>query len=145
MGRRDSAMLADADIAAYRRDGQITPAVRLRADVMAAISEQMTGLFESRPDLDPDYIPHLIEIDRAWLQYAQDPTIRNVVEQIIGPDIIVWGGGAVLQAGDRRQGNSLASGWAVLADPAAGDGHRLDRDRTRDTGEWLPAGYSRQP
>ena len=51
----------------------------------------MTDLFESRPDLDPDYIPHLIEIDRSWLGYAQHPAILDVVERILGPDIVVWG------------------------------------------------------
>jgi len=51
----------------------------------------MTDLFESRPDFDPDYIPHLIEIDWSWLGYAQHPAILDVVERILGPDIVVWG------------------------------------------------------
>ncbi len=50
----------------------------------------MEALFESQPELETDYFPALIELDRGWLEFAKLPQILDVVEKLIGPDIIVW-------------------------------------------------------
>ena len=67
------------------------PPVKLSAETVICIRTKMEQLFAARPELGTDYVPNLIEIDRTWLEFAQLPEILDVVEQLIGPDIIVWG------------------------------------------------------
>lgn len=84
-------MLDAAGLEAYRRDGQATAPRPLPPAALQAIEIKMDALLAARPDLDPNYVPHLIEIDRSWLEIAALPEILDVVEQAIGPDIICWG------------------------------------------------------
>lgn len=37
-----------------------------------------------RPELDPDDIPSILEIDAEWLAFAQDRTVLDCVERVIG-------------------------------------------------------------
>ncbi len=82
--------LSTRDIDAYMKDGQITAPFKLSKQTLNAMESQMQALFDSYPDLDTNYLPALIEKDRAWLDFAILPEILDIVEQVIGPDIIVW-------------------------------------------------------
>lgn len=84
-------MLSPKEVAQYHETGQVTPVRRLGEDVMAAIREKMEALFEARPDLDQDYAPNLIEMDRGWLDYAACPDVLDAAAQLIGDNIIVTG------------------------------------------------------
>ena len=84
-------MLSPEEVAHYHETGQVTPKYRLGADVIAAIEEKMEALFESRPDLEPDFAPSVIEIDQSWLEFAVQPDILDAVAQLIGENIIFWG------------------------------------------------------
>lgn len=77
-----------ADI--YAREGQVTAPFSLGDNTVSRIRRKMETLFASRPELGTDYLPALIEIDRDWLEFAMLPEILDIVEQLIGPDIIVW-------------------------------------------------------
>ncbi|CAN0140823.1 unnamed protein product, partial [Phaeothamnion confervicola] len=56
-------------------------------------------LLEARPALRPDFIalPHVpwegpggVDIAREFFDYVSDPGLLDVIEQIIGPDIVLW-------------------------------------------------------
>lgn len=87
------------EVARYRRDGQLTPAWHLTAERLAAMRASLTRLLEARPALRPDFIalPHVpwegpggVDIAREFFDYVSDPALLDVVEQIIGPDIVLW-------------------------------------------------------
>ena len=84
-------MLTPSEVEQYHETGQVTAECRLGEDVVAAIKEKMEVLFETRPDLDQDYAPNLIEMDHGWLEYAAYPDVLNAVAELIGDNIIVTG------------------------------------------------------
>lgn len=84
-------MLSAAEVARYDDVGQLTPGFRLSEDTVAQIEVKMDALFAAHPELDPDYAPGLIELDRSWLEIAALPEILDAVGQLIGNDIVVWG------------------------------------------------------
>ena len=61
-------MLTPEEVAHYHGTGQVTPVFRLGEDVISSIEEKAETLFASRPDLDQDYAPNLIEIWSAPLR-----------------------------------------------------------------------------
>ena len=96
--------LTEQEIDTYRRDGLVIPsAYRLPADTLAKIDRLYRELLENNrdnPDFSPDFIlgPHLdangtygIKGDPEWLEIARIPEILDMVEQLIGPDMILWG------------------------------------------------------
>jgi hypothetical protein len=92
--------LSDVEVASYRRDGQVTPRWRLSEDLLAAMRGSLDRLLAARPEIRPDFIalPHVpwhgpggVEIAREFFDYAMRPELLDIVEQVIGPDIILWG------------------------------------------------------
>ena len=96
--------LTDSEIETYRRDGLVIPsAYRLPAETLERIDRLYAELLEinrDNPDFSPDFIlgPHLdangtygIKGDPEWLEFARIPEILYMVEQLIGPDLILWG------------------------------------------------------
>jgi len=99
----DNARLSDDEIATYHRDGLVIPDYRLSDDVLARMREAYKDLLEvnkDNPDLDPDFMlgPHLekpgaqgVVGNTAWLEFARHPDIVNMVTQVAGEDLILWG------------------------------------------------------
>ena len=94
-----TARLTAAEIDAYRRDGQVTPAWRLPRALVERMRGSLDRLVAARPEVRPDFIalPHVPwdgaggrEIAREFFEYATEPTFLDIVEQLIGPDIILW-------------------------------------------------------
>ncbi|MEX0959945.1 MAG: phytanoyl-CoA dioxygenase family protein [Burkholderiales bacterium] len=92
--------LSDADVAAYRRDGLIVPSYRLPPDLLGRMRESLEKLLLDNADLTPEslvcpHIPYGKTHDAAaaaqWFAYATNPAILDLVEQLIGPDVILWG------------------------------------------------------
>ena len=50
------ATLTDAEVSAYRRDGQVTPRWHLSEDLLAAMRRSLDGLLTARPEVRPDFI-----------------------------------------------------------------------------------------
>jgi hypothetical protein len=93
------ARLTADEIAAYARDGQVTPAWRLPPARLAAMQDALARLIAARPDVAPDFIalPHVpwegpggIGIAREFFGFATDPDLLDLVEPLIGPDIVMW-------------------------------------------------------
>ena len=75
--------------AEYDRDGYVIPEFRLPEKTLEAIRSAHTRLVERFPKF-ADYCPTLLHYDMGFLDFARDPLILDMVEQIIGPDIILW-------------------------------------------------------
>jgi hypothetical protein len=92
------AVLGDDEVTAYRRNGQITPRWRLPPALLARMQEALSRLIAARPDVKPDFIPlphfpwspDAVPLAREFFEYCTHPALLDLVEQLIGPDIILW-------------------------------------------------------
>ena len=84
-------MLSAEELASYEREGLVVPISRLSDEYVERMRTKVESFFATHPELDPDYLPSIIEIDREWLDFARDPMLLDCVESVIGPDIILWG------------------------------------------------------
>jgi hypothetical protein len=94
------AVLSDVEVAAYKRDGHLTPKHRLSDDLLARVTRCIETLFAANPDIRPEQLvgAHIARsadtgvrgVDEL-LECARHPDILDPVEQILGPDLILWG------------------------------------------------------
>ena len=98
-GARTASPLSAEEVARYHHDGQLTPGWRLSATRLAALRAALDRLLAARTNVRPDFIalPHVQGDDtqdstlaREFFDYVSDPALLDLVEQIIGPDIILW-------------------------------------------------------
>lgn len=92
--------LTAEEIARYRHDGLVKPARGLPDGMLERLREALDGLLAATPELPPEALvtPHLpgafglpaADTDR-WLAFCTHPDILDMVEAVIGPDIILWG------------------------------------------------------
>ncbi len=73
----------------YERDGYIVPEFRLAEDTLEEIKQAHGRLIARFPRFN-DYCPALLDYDLSFLDFARNPLILDMVEKIIGPDIILW-------------------------------------------------------
>ena len=94
------AKLADAQVEAYRRDGQVTADWCVPAEMLDAMRSALDKLIDANGHMPSDnmFCPHLskagvqgLQGDDAWLEFARTPDILDMVEQLIGPDFLLWG------------------------------------------------------
>lgn len=96
--------LSEHEIETYRRDGLVIPAdYRVPPATLERIGQLYQALLQKNadnPDFSADFIlgPHLdatgtygIKGDPEWLEFARIPEILDMVERLIGPDLILWG------------------------------------------------------
>ncbi len=92
--------LTGQDIATYRRDGLVQPALRLSEAQLGRMRESLDKLLRDNSDIAPEtlvcpHIPYGKSHDEsaaaAWFDYATNSGILDLVSQLIGPDIILWG------------------------------------------------------
>lgn len=99
-------MLTHQEIDTYHQDGILVPDYRIPAETLGAMRDALDRLLAANPDRLSDSIlcPHLamggatprpgdspVIGDQAWMDFAQQPDILDMVAQLIGPDIILWG------------------------------------------------------
>lgn len=91
--------LSADEIRAYHRDGQVTPAWRPAPEKLARLRDAVDRLIAARPPGETDFIalPHIPgpdpadhPVSRAIFDFAVDPEMLDVAEQLIGPDIALW-------------------------------------------------------
>ncbi|MCY3703203.1 MAG: phytanoyl-CoA dioxygenase family protein [Rhodospirillales bacterium] len=94
------ARLSDAQVEAYGRDGHVTADWRLPAETIEAMRSALDKLVDANGHMTSDnmFCPHLrkagtqgLEGDDAWLEFARIPEVLDMVEQLIGPDFLLWG------------------------------------------------------
>ncbi len=82
-------MLSDAQIAAYHDKGYVVPDYRLPDSELEEIRSRHAALLERHPEFR-DNASVLLTYDVGFLNYARDPNILDMVEQVIGSDICLW-------------------------------------------------------
>jgi hypothetical protein len=96
--------LSTQEIETYRRDGLVIPSdYRVPQATLERIDRLYQELLQKNadnPEFSADFIlgPHLdangtygIKGDPEWLEFARTTEILDMVEQLIGPDLILWG------------------------------------------------------
>jgi Phytanoyl-CoA dioxygenase (PhyH) len=93
-------MLSKPDLETYARDGLVAPALRLPTETQAQMQNALSRLLAFRDDVAPESLicPHIAtaraggsEIAQEWFAFATHPLILDCVQQLIGPNIILWG------------------------------------------------------
>lgn len=93
-------ILSDDEIAAYRRDGYLVPRWHLPSDGLAKLQRLVAALAEDNPGLldKPIIGAHLpgsgvqgLKVEPGWIDIATHPRILDMVAQLDGPDIVLWG------------------------------------------------------
>src|SRR5678815_3706942 len=92
-------VLSADQIEAYHRDGFIVPPYRLPEKAIAKLQALTLKLIEENPTLADHHMvgPHVpgsgfegTKSRPGRLDSATHPNIVDIVEQIVGPDIILW-------------------------------------------------------
>ena len=93
-------LLSDPEIERYHRDGFVVPDYVLPPETMNELDSALEETIASNPSIRPELLvsAHIDRLNdegvrghRAWLELAQHPEILDRVEQLIGPDIVLWG------------------------------------------------------
>lgn len=85
-------MLSEEQIAHYHDKGYVFPDFRLAESTLEAIRADHDRLLEAHPE-HPEFRDNcsaLLSHDFGFLNYARNPDILDMVEQLIGPDIALW-------------------------------------------------------
>lgn len=92
-------VLSDDEVRRYRADGFLVPQFRLPGELLHRLQVATGQLIADRPELidHPIIGPHLpgggmhgLYADRAFLDVATAPGVLDVIEQLVGPDLILW-------------------------------------------------------
>jgi ectoine hydroxylase-related dioxygenase (phytanoyl-CoA dioxygenase family) len=92
--------LSPQEIEAFRREGLIVPRYRLPPDFLTTLRDALDRLIADNPAVRPEQLisAHItrgntenVKGQDAFLQLARTPAILDMVEQLIGPDIVLWG------------------------------------------------------
>jgi hypothetical protein len=108
--------LSDEEVARFHEDGLVIPDYRLPTDVLSRMRDEVDSLIARNPDVRPEALSgahnpwgqsaKLIG-SQAFLDLCHHPEILDMVEQLIGPDIVLWGS----QMFCKPAGRGLAVPW----------------------------------
>jgi hypothetical protein len=109
-------LLSSEEVAQYRTQGYVTPRFRLPADVHAVLKTSIEALIDRNANVRPEQLvgAHVkrnadtgVKGSAELLQFTRHSEILDIVEQIIGPDIIMWGS----QVFSKPAGDGMAIPW----------------------------------
>ena len=92
--------LSKQDIANYHANGYVIPQYRLEPEFVKELQDGLNALIANNPGVRPEKLvsAHIegrndegVTGSQKFLQLAMHPPIIDLVEQLIGPDIILWG------------------------------------------------------
>ena len=92
--------LSKQDIANYHANGYVIPKYRLEPEFVKELQDALNTLIANNPGVRPEKLvsAHIEGLNdegvtgsQKFLQLAMHPPIIDLVEQLIGPDIILWG------------------------------------------------------
>jgi len=108
--------LSDAEIARFHEEGLVIPDYRVPDDLLARMKAEVDDLVARHPDVRPEMLSGAhnpwgqsakIVGSWAWLEFCRFPEIVDMVEQLIGPDVVLWGS----QLFCKPAGHGLAVPW----------------------------------
>ncbi|MEY4491303.1 MAG: hypothetical protein RLY41_1109 [Pseudomonadota bacterium] len=92
--------LSADDISHYQSQGYVIPPYRLEPEFLKDLQDALNHLIANNPGVRPEKLvsAHIegrndegVHGSRRFLELAMHPPIVDLVEQLIGPDIILWG------------------------------------------------------
>lgn len=92
--------LSASAIKQYREEGYLIPDCHLSDSRLTELMAAVDRVLAANPEVRPEKLVsvHISESNRegvrgdeAFMELAKDPIVVNCVEQLIGPDIILWG------------------------------------------------------
>ena len=94
------ARLSDAEAGRYRQNGYVVPAFRLDEVWVRRMQDALDALIRANPGVRPEKLvsAHIagrndegVRGSSDFLDLAMNPDIVDLVAQVIGPDVILWG------------------------------------------------------
>jgi hypothetical protein len=89
--------LTQAELDHYRERGYVIPRYRLPDDLLQRMRQSLDGLLATYTDVAPEDLanPHMLPPTEGtqanpFMQAARRPEILDMLEQLIGPDIVLW-------------------------------------------------------
>ncbi len=92
--------LDEQDLDTYKANGLLKSPFSIDDSLLSRMRESLDRLLRDNADIAPEtlvcpHIPygkkHEATAAQAWLDYARHPGILDLVSQLIGPDIVLWG------------------------------------------------------
>ena len=92
--------LSETEVRHYREHGYVIPSFRLAADKVTKLRDTLDGLLAANPGVRPEKLvsAHVagkndegVTGSSVFLDLAHDADILDLVEHVIGPNIILWG------------------------------------------------------
>lgn len=108
--------LSPAELQAYREAGLVRPAIRLDQATVAGLRNLLDETLAATPGRRPESLvcPHIEgmnglprAITDRWLAFCTRPELLDLVGQVIGPDVVLWGS----QLFCKPAGTGLAVPW----------------------------------
>ena len=93
-------ILSKSELRTYRNDGILIPSFRLSPGNLALLRLLAKALVSNNPKMgdQPMTSPHVpgsgvqgLKSDPRWIKIPKLPPILDMMEQLLGPDIILWG------------------------------------------------------
>jgi hypothetical protein len=116
MAHAGKTRLTEAEIARYHDEGLVIPDYRIPAALLASLRTEVDRLIERNPEVRPEQLSgahnpwgqsaRMIG-SPAFLDFCMFPEILDMVEQLIGPDIVLWGS----QLFCKPAGHGMAVPW----------------------------------
>lgn len=112
--------LTSSEIQTYQEEGLVIPNYRLPTNVLTNLQEALEKLISNNPSVRPEKLisAHVdktstegVKSNSTFLQFAGFSEILNMVEDLIGPDIILWGCHIFCKTSE----DGLVSKWLLLA------------------------------
>ena len=108
------ARLSEEEISTYREEGLVIPEYRLPGNLFTELRDDCDSLIRDNPETRPEKLVSAHLEKRAGreeglrgggriLRYATHSDVLDLVEQLIGPDIILWGSALFAKAFGRRR------------------------------------------
>jgi ectoine hydroxylase-related dioxygenase (phytanoyl-CoA dioxygenase family) len=140
-------MLTETQVKKYNDDGYVIPDYRLPADVLEQIRADHDRLLRKHPQFR-DYCPQLLAWELSFLNYARDPNILDMVEQLIGENFALWNSSFFAKPaldGNKTPWHQDGEYWPIRPVATCTVWIAID-DATRDNGclKFMPGSHKRR-
>jgi hypothetical protein len=108
--------LSEAEIARFHDEGLVIPDYRIPDDLLSVMRAEVDQLIARNPDVRPELLSGAHNPmgqsarsvgSQVFLDFCKFPEILDMVEQLIGPDIVLWGS----QLFCKPAGDGMAVPW----------------------------------
>lgn len=108
--------LTEEEIVHYREEGYVIPTFRLSEEQVTRLRAALDSVIANNPDTRPEQLVSVhtkekgaegVRGDEIFLELAQNEEILDMVEQLVGHDLVMWG----CQAFCKPAGNGMEVPW----------------------------------